>query len=139
MSLANEALARRVVDEIWNGGNLDLIEELYAEDFVCHVEPEDDWVGRAGVRDAVNLVRGTLSDYEERIDDVVVDGDKVALRIMVTGTYDASGSADDGASGRRVSTLAVLIYRVADGQIAEQWEVVNMLGMFRQLGFESIT
>ena len=74
MSTANEVLARKVLDEIWNGGNLDLIDELYAEDFVCHVEPDADWKGRAGVRDAVNLVRGMFSDFEERIEDVVVDG-----------------------------------------------------------------
>ena len=84
MSLTNEALARKVLDEIWNGGNLDLIDELYAEDFVCHVEPDEDWKGRDGVRDTANLIRETFSDYEERIDDVVVDGDKVALRITLS-------------------------------------------------------
>jgi hypothetical protein len=51
MSEANKALVRRVIDEIWTAGNLELIDELYAEDFRCHFEPGDDWRGRADVRE----------------------------------------------------------------------------------------
>ena len=137
MSISNEALARRVFDEIWNGGNLDLIDELYAENFVCHIEPNDDWKGRDAVRDAVNLIRGTFRDFEDRIDDVVACGDKVAVRSTMSGTFRESKSEENGTDELRVSTLTLLIYRIADGQIAEQWEVVNLQGIFRQLGFIS--
>ena len=137
MPFSNEALARKIFDEIWKGGNLALIDELYTEDFVCHLEPDEDWEGRDAVRDAVNLIRGTFNDYEERIEDIVSNGDKIAVRSTMSGTFRESASEEVGAGGRRVSTLAISLFRIANGQIAEQWEVVNMQGIFRQLGFIS--
>ena len=135
--MTHEALAHKVLDEIWNGGNLALIDELYAEDFICHAEPNDDWKGRVGVRDAVKLVRGMFSDFEERIDDLVVQGDKVVLRTRLSGSFCPPGSDGNGTSARQISSLGILIYRIAYGQIAEQWEVANLLGIYRQLGIVS--
>ena len=134
MSEANKHLVRRVIEEIWTGGNLDLIDELYTEGFQCHFEPGPDWCGRDGVRECVTRVRTTFPDYQERIDELIAEGDRVAFRMTASGVN--TGPTPDGgpATGKPMSTLVILIYRIADGRVAEQWEVANLAGILRQLG-----
>jgi steroid delta-isomerase-like uncharacterized protein len=134
MSEANKELVRRVIEEIWTGGNLDLIDELYAEDFVCHFEPAEDWIGRSGVREWVSRVRTSFSEYEERIEDLIAEGDRVVVHMTVSGVNTGPTPIGSPATGKQISTLGILIYRVAHGQIAEQWEVANVGGILRQLG-----
>ena len=89
-----------------------------------------DWVGRAGVKEQHAWVRQSLKDFEERVDDLVAEGDRVVVRTTVSGVV--ANIADSATT--RVSTIGVLIYRVSNGQIAEQWEIANVAGIMAQLG-----
>jgi len=133
MSEMNKRLVRRVIDEIWSGGKLELIDQLYAEDFSCHCEPMGDWVGRSGVREVVTQMHEMLAEYNERIDDLIAEGDTVVVRLTISGISLGRNNVVD----KPVSTLGILIYRIANDQIAEQWEVVNMAGIMEQIDLAS--
>lgn len=134
MSQHNKDLVRRVIDEIWTGRNLALVDALYTEDFHCHAEPADDWVGREDVRRWVNRMHEMFAGFEERVEELVAEGDKVVARTTLSGVARGAGGPGGGGADRPVSSLGILIYRIAEGRIAEQWEVANAAGIMSQLG-----
>lgn len=120
-------------EEIWSHGNLDVVDELYAPDFVGHHPGQPDWIGRDGVKEVVARVRRTFPDFTESVEDILVEGDKVVTRFTSSGTH--LGPLRDAApTGRHVRIAEMAICRVVRGQIAEKWGVIDRLGMFEQLG-----
>lgn len=126
-----------MTEEIWSRGNLELIDELYAADFRCHAEPGEDRIGREAVKAWVTEVRASYPDYEERIDELIAEGDKVVVRMTASGTNTGNSPIGTPPTGRFLCTMGILVYRLADGRIAEQWEVNNVAGELRQLGLSS--
>jgi predicted ester cyclase len=122
---------------IWNTGRVDLIPQVYASDFVAHFpkgwEEAASRDGHAGIRAAIERLRAGFPDWHEQIQDVMIDGDKVAVRYHSTGTN--SGSFGGRApSGRKVSVDELSIFRIASGRVAEQWCLVDDLMFGKQLG-----
>jgi len=74
-------------------------------------------------------------DFKFRIEDILAEGDKVAVQYTFTGTHQGKilGIAP---TGKKISVTQTAIIRFEDGKIAEVWEDYDGLGMFRQLGFE---
>lgn len=129
--------ARTVVlrqhDEVWSRGNLDAVNALYAHDFVGHHPGRPDWMGREGVKLMVWTTRAAFPDFHESVEDVVVDGDRVVTRFTASGTH-LGTLAGVSATGRRMTMPEIAVFRVAEGQIAEKWGVLDRLAMFQQLG-----
>lgn len=132
MSLDPKDVARRLFDEAFNHGNLDVIGELIHPDLVYH-SPEGDILGLEGARQLVIGLRSDFPDFRVTAEDVLAEGDKVVVRFTDRGTY----QGDDfgvAATGKQVSWTGVDIFRIADGKIIEGWGVGDMLGLMRQLG-----
>ena len=117
------------MNEVWNGRNADLVDDFYAPDFVCHFEPGEDWLGPEGVRAQLARVHESLEDFHERVDEMFAEGDRVAARTNVSGfvTDEVAGTR------KRISTMGLLVFRISEGRIAEQWEIANVAGMVAQL------
>lgn len=131
------ALLRRLHD-LWSGGDLAAVREIYAPDFVAHMpkgwgEPPGHRDGHAGVTAAIARIRAAFPDWREEIEDIVFEGDRIAVRYVSTGTQQGPflGRPPCGAAVR-VDELS--IFRIADGRIAEQWCLNDDLAFFRQLG-----
>jgi steroid delta-isomerase-like uncharacterized protein len=120
-------------DAVWSRGDLDAIDALYAPDFVGHHPGLPDWVGREGVKLAVQTIRAAFPDFQESVEDVVVEGDRVVTRFTASGTH-LGALAGVHPTGRRMSMAEIGVFRVADGRIAEKWGVVDRLSLFQQLG-----
>src|SRR5436305_12518850 len=76
--------------EIWNTGDIDRIEEVYAGDFVAHFPPSSEFPrreGLAGVRMGIARVRTAFPDWFEHVEDILHAGDKVVTRYTSTGTH----------------------------------------------------
>ena len=134
MSEANISLTRRYIDEVVNQGKFDVIDEIYAEDYVNHTTTSGGEIkGRQGVRDIVEQWRAAFPDVRVSLDDVFAADDRVVTRITVTGTHEGDwrGVAPTGAS---VDIRIISIFRIEDGQIIERWENADMLGLVQQLG-----
>lgn len=127
-------LVNRFTDEAWNGGNLDLIDELFSADYVGHDAPRPDPVrGPEGMKDFLRMYHHAFSDAHITIDDVIVRDDKVVTRWTGRGTHDGDlmGMAP---TGKAIEFVGIRIFRVANGQIAEGWVVWDTFGLMRQLG-----
>lgn len=127
-------LVERFTDEAWNGGNLDLIDELFAPDYVGHDAPRPEPVrGPEGMKEFLRMYRHAFSDAVITLDDVIIAGDKVVTRWTGRGTHDGDLMGIPP-TGTPVAFTGIRIFRVANGQIAEGWVVWDTFGLMRQLG-----
>jgi steroid delta-isomerase-like uncharacterized protein len=134
MSEANKALVRREMEEVFDRGNLDAADELYAPDYVIHdpTSPED-IRGVEGARQFAATYRQAFPDFQATVEDQVAEGDKVATRFTARGTHhgELEGIAP---TGNRVEVTGINISRIAGGKIAEEWTNYDALGLMQQIG-----
>jgi steroid delta-isomerase-like uncharacterized protein len=128
----NKLLAERVWEEVWHHGDLSRIDELFTPDFVRH-DPGRELHGAEQNRQFISGQRAAFPDLRFTTDDLIAEGDKVAVRYHFQGTHlgDFHGMPP---TRKRVSYTGVLIYRCAAGKIAEQWTEFDLLGFLQQLG-----
>jgi steroid delta-isomerase-like uncharacterized protein len=128
----NRELVRRFVDEVFVGGNAAAVDELVAEDFVPHTWPYTG-DGRADLRQAMERVSMGLAEVEFTIEDMIGEGDRVAVRLATSATHvgDFMGLSP---SGNRYTIGEIHIFRIRDGQIVEHWHQLDAIGLMRQLG-----
>ena len=128
----NKAVVRRFIDEIFLEGNLDSVDELLTEDFTPHtwgkVEP-----GKEAMKAAIERVSKGLSDASMTIEDVIAEGDRVAVRLTshAVQTGEFMGLPP---SGKPYTIGEIHIFRLVDGKVAEHWHQADFMGMMRQLG-----
>jgi steroid delta-isomerase-like uncharacterized protein len=129
----NKSLVRHMNDQVWNKGNLDMIGELYAPDFVRHFMPDGSQLrGINSLRAHVREHREAFPDWQEEIQHIVAEGDLVVLHFVSTGTNEGSWRGNP-ATGRKIRTHEVSILRIEDGRIAEQWLLPDIFSMQQQL------
>jgi steroid delta-isomerase-like uncharacterized protein len=133
MSEANSEIVHSYLEQVWNGRNTDLIDAFFAADCVVHYLPPQLPPGREGVRENLTRTVSTFPDFALTIDDTVGQGDKVAVRLTFTGTHQG-GFYGMPATGKSFSIPAMAIARLADGVIAEWWQIGDTLGLLRQIG-----
>lgn len=131
------ALATRLFDEVFNGGDLEVVGELVSPQFVEHQfeSPERPArvTGPEGVGRLVRQLRAGADDLRYDIEDAAVHGDTVWLRLRATGT-DTGGQLGFPATGRRFSITVIDVLRADDGRLVEHWGVPDRLGLLQQLG-----
>jgi steroid delta-isomerase-like uncharacterized protein len=127
---ANLAIVRRLLEEGWNQGRLEVVDELVARDAVpAHQSPSP---GRQSWKDAIVMYRSAFPDVNYRIDDLFGAADKVVLRWTATAT-DTVGFMGHPPTGRRASATGINIYRIADGMLVEHWDEWDLAGLLQQL------
>ena len=133
MSEENKALARRWAD-IMNEGNLDLVDEIYAPDYVGHdpAMPED-VRGVEGAREFYSMYRSAFPDAEVTIEAQLAEGDMVATRWTGRGTHQGELMGVQP-SGNRVEVMGNTISRIEGGKIVEEWDIYDALGMMQAIG-----
>lgn len=132
----NEALARRFIEEVWDKGNLRVLDEVLAPTYVDHNPlpglPSD----REGAKRAVTVFRTAFPDLKNKVEDVVAVEDKVVIRITARGTHRGEFQGIP-ATGKQVMLEGIFIGRVTGGKFVESWEQFDALGMMQQLGVVS--
>jgi steroid delta-isomerase-like uncharacterized protein len=134
MSETNKATIRRFVEEVWNEGNLSAADGYIAPTYTHHDSSTRDFGrGPEGERMRVTLYRSAFPDLRFTIEDLIADGDLVAVRWSSRGTHD--GQLDQiPPTGKPVSITGVSVVRFADGKIVEGWISWDTLGMLQQIG-----
>jgi predicted ester cyclase len=79
------------------------------------------------------MMRGAFPDLRMNVQDMLVEGDKVAVRVLMSGTHQGEFLGMSG-TGRRFSATSIDIVRVVDGKAAEHWGVTDTMAMMQQLG-----
>jgi steroid delta-isomerase-like uncharacterized protein len=119
---------------VWEEGNIDLVDELLAPDYVNHNPASPDQpTGREGVKGVVAMFRGAIPDLRVVVEDMIAEGDKVAVRYTLEGTHEGELFGVPP-TGRRLSIKNISVERVSDGKIREHWRITDTLDMMQQLG-----
>jgi steroid delta-isomerase-like uncharacterized protein len=127
----NKALIRRYVEECIGKGDMSLMDELLAVDYVMH-EPVGGDRGLEAYKKGQPAVLAGFPDGHWTIEDMVAEGDKVAWRFTFTGTHTGE-FAGIPATGKEIRLAGMVISRIADGKVAEEWELYDAHGLFRDL------
>ena len=129
--------SRRLLEQTFNDGNLELIDQLVAPDAVNHDPATPAQMRELGGRElfkgTVSMYRAAFPDVRIVVDDVIAADDKVVLRWHSEGTHrgELAGLAPTGA---RASVTGIGIDRWKDGKVVEAWTEWDNLGLARQLG-----
>ena len=124
----NKAVAMRVFDEIFNQGKFQVADEIYAPDFQNHglhrsVDLKTD-------QEAVHAEKKAFPDLRMSVQEMVAEGDKVAVLWTFQGTHTGSGYEGLPPTGTRVELRGITIWRIVDGRIVEEWSSFSETGAY---------
>jgi predicted ester cyclase len=130
-------LSRRMLEESFNEGKLELVDQLVASGAVNHdpAEPASmrELRGPEVFKRTTSMYRAAFPDVRITVDDVIAAGDKVVMRWHSDGTH--SGELEGLApTGAHVSVTGIGIDRWENGKVVESWAEWDNLGLARQLG-----
>jgi steroid delta-isomerase-like uncharacterized protein len=128
----NKAIVRRSIEEILNKKQYDLLDEFFVEDVELHGTGPSRF-GRAAQLELYTALFSAFPDWHTTIDEMVAEGDKVAVRITSNATHQGDFQGIP-ATGKPYTQNAIVIYRLANGKIVEGRLQTDMLSMMQQLG-----
>jgi len=110
-----------------------VIDELYSPDFVLHSGSGEDIRGLENFKKQLSEFFSAFPDVHFTFDDMVVEGDKAAVRFTWTGTHkgELMGVLP---TNKKVTIWEISIDRIAGGKFVEEWNRYDTLGWMRQLG-----
>jgi predicted ester cyclase len=135
---AAKHIIQRFVEELWNGRQLDVADQIFAEHCVTHqlrsgvlAEP-----ARRGPQEIKEHVSGWLKSFPDlrfNIELMLVEQDHVVSHLVMEGTHQGTWMGISP-TGKRLQIRMITIHRIANSKIAEDWVLVDSLGLFQQLG-----
>jgi len=132
----NKAVVRRYYEQIWNEGDLAVIEECFAPE--VHVQGQ--YVGWNGLRDGLSQWLTAFPELRHHVDHLVAEGDIVAANIHFTGThrgvFDSGGLGPWMPTGRSVNVREMNFFRIAEGKVVEFWVMWDKIIFAQQLGMD---
>jgi steroid delta-isomerase-like uncharacterized protein len=134
MSDANKNAVRRLIEEVWNKGNLAVADELFAPNYNHHdAATPDVGHGPEGEKKRATHYRTAFQDLRMTIEDTIAEGETVTVRWTCRGTHKGalSGIAP---TGKQFAISGISIARFAGGKMVEGWVNWDALGLMQQLG-----
>lgn len=134
MSDENKTLARKLLDDAWNGGHLEGLDTLVAENCRFHDPVFPSMApGADSLRRHIRMCRNAFPDLKYTIDDIIAERDEVVVHWTMRGTQRQSflGMAP---TNRTATISGTTINRIENGRIVEQWSDWNLLSLMEQLG-----
>jgi steroid delta-isomerase-like uncharacterized protein len=129
----NLELIRRVTLDVFDKGDMSVIDKLLTPDFIEHEPAPGVRPGRDGVRDIAAMIRTAFPDLHIEIDDAFAAGDQVCARSTWTGT-NTGPFMSNPPTGKSATWEAIDIVQVRDGLCAEHWGQLDIMGLLTQLG-----
>ncbi len=125
----HKVLVRRFFDEIVNGGNLAVVDEIFAPTFPGGLDP---------IKATASMWRTAFPDLQISIEDMIAEGDRVVARLTIRGTHQGELRSQLlgtlAPTGRQATWTGIDLFRIAGGRIAERWNERDLVGLLQQLG-----
>ena len=133
MEASNTQITRRLLEDVFEHGKLQAVDELVHPNFINHEAPEGSPQGPDGLKQTVTWLRGLWGDMRAEIQDEVCEGDKVVARVIMHGRHvgEFLGKAP---TGKPYAAQQIHIWRLEDGKVIEHWSCRDDLGQALQLG-----
>jgi steroid delta-isomerase-like uncharacterized protein len=129
----NKAIIRRFVEEVQNGGDLTVLDEIAAPDYVNHSAPPGVPADREGLKQLTAMFRRAFPDGRMAIEDLVAEGDRVAARYTERGTF-AGPFRGKEPTGKSYELTAMEWFALQDGRIHRRWGARDSASQARQVG-----
>jgi len=133
MTTAAQTMIERIPLEVINDNKFELIDELYATDYVEHTPQPGVPPTREGFKQTAIALKKAFPDLHYTIDDAVEGGDRIVHRLTASGTMKGE-FAGMPATGKYATWNEIHIGRVVNGRLTEHWGVIDQLSMLIQLG-----
>ena len=132
---ANKAVVRRSLEDIYNGGNVGAIPDVFSDDFVGWdpTFPNGELRGHAGIRGNVERGHQSFTDWHFSIEEMIAERDMVLVRVIMHARH-TSPFLGRPASGANLEVSGMTLNRIKDGRIVERWGNWNTIGMLQQMG-----
>lgn len=130
----NKEVIRRYWDGKWNERRPEILDELQTQDVLYHGTS----MTMDGIEEYKQVYQVFLSAFHDthiEVEELIAEGDKVMSRVSLSGIH---GGELEGMrpTGKPFTVRAFTVFRLVDGRIAEEWEILNELGLMQQLGLE---
>jgi len=133
MSSQNKEVSNQLTYEVWNSGNIDLIDEILSDDFIFHRAPPGLSNDREGFKQFVAMYRNAFPDVKFEVQSIIVEGDAVMSRWKASGTHTGEMMGIPP-TGKKVTVTGMTENRIEAGKITTQWNEFDDLGMLQQVG-----
>ena len=136
MSEASKEKVRRVLEEAFGQGKVEVIDEVLHSDFVCYDPNSESGEirGAETIKREIEYFRQAFPDFLWRVEDQVAEGDKVVSRYTMGGTHQGEFFGVP-ATGKRVEITGIQIDRFDEsGKLVEEWPEYDLLGAMQQMG-----
>ena len=130
---ANKAILNRFWEELFNGGNLSVADEIVAKEYLNHDLVPGETPGREGLKQFVQFLRSAFPDIHFTNQVTVAEDDKVVTRWQAAATHQGEFMGVP-ATGKSIQITGTAIHRVENGKVVEGWNNWDGLGMLMQLG-----
>jgi steroid delta-isomerase-like uncharacterized protein len=136
MSLeANKATVQHLYEQLFNQGNLSVVDEVIAPDFINHNAPLGSNRGPESMRQLITMLSTSFPDMHYTVEEIVAEGDTVVARVTMSGTHRGPGPVQGmPPTGRSVRQDQMHFIHFRDGKVVEHRAVRDDLGVMRQLG-----
>lgn len=131
--LDEKMLMREFFDQVWNQGNLNLIDELFDPEYIGHTNNAPDTIGPEAIKLGICAYRTAFPDLHFEIEEQIAEGDTVVTRWSACGKNQHSLPHIHATAGHRVTLKGVTINRFAWGKCIESWDHWDNLSVFQQL------
>lgn len=130
---AAQSLVRRILDEAFNQGDLDVVDELVAADATAQLAGWGVPASRLGLKQMIANLRAAFPDLQCTVEDEISVGDKLAAHWTMRGTHLGSYFGNQP-TGRTVAVPGFIFVRFVEGRIVENWILIDQMGLLQQLG-----
>lgn len=129
----NKRIVERFAQQFKNEGNHDIVDELFAPDFVHHFPDPRLPAGTAALRGLGATVVAAFPDVKVTVEELIGEGDLVVERTTARATHTGEFQGVP-ATGKPVQWTETHVYRLKDGKIAELWPQIDLLSLLAQIG-----
>ncbi len=129
----NKALFRRFIDEVLMTGDVDKVDEFMAPDFVDHEQMPGSPGGREAPKWFIKTMHSAFSDFGYEIQDLIAEGDRVAVRAKIRGTHTGEFMGIP-ATNKPFEIDTIDVVQMKEGKSVAHWGVTDAMAMMQQLG-----
>ena len=135
MSEDLKQLTGKIIEEAYNKGNLDVLDELVAPNYLRHQPPMKKVEGLAAYKKFVSEVRESYSNFNMKVEEILVDGNKTVTRLILSGKHTGKiPTVQAPPTGKEVAMAGCTVTTWETGKIVEEWVYNDYMGLTHQFG-----